>query len=234
MKKIILLLAVLSIMMVMNSCQKAEEVTVTKYFQAMLHNDRDTMATMAEEPKRIEYKSYEITSIDQPVTKELELPALLKKSEEMDKMKKEEGAKFLEKSEALQDAQDELEDARGAKKTELTNTIATLKAEVEVETQKVKNLQLDINKLKKAIEREKALITLSTGIRDNLEMFTGQTTTVKVTTRVTLMNDEVKTYIFLLRKDTLKLENKQQVGRWIIIKLMTEDEYQKAVAQKEL
>lgn len=234
MKKIILLLAVLSIMVVMNSCQKAEEVTVTKYFQAMLHNDRDTMATMAEEPKRLEYKSYEIISIDQPAVKDLELPALLKKSEDMEKMKKEQLTKCMEKSEALQDAQDELDEARGGRKNELNNTIARLKPEVEVETQKLKNLQLDINKIKKAIEREKALITLSTGMRDNLEMFTGQTATVKVTTRVTLTNNEVKTYIFLLRKDTLKLESKQQAGRWIIVKLMTEDEYQKAVAQKEL
>ncbi|MCU0287732.1 MAG: hypothetical protein MUF15_15235 [Acidobacteria bacterium] len=231
MSKIILLLAVLSIMVVMNSCQKAEEVTVTKYFQAMEHNDRDTMATMANEPKRIEFKSYEITAIDQPQTKELELPALLKKAEDMEKVKKEQGAKFVEKSEALQDAQDELED-RG-RRADLVNKIETLKAEVAAETQKVKDIQLDINKLKKAIEREKALITLSTAMSENLEMFSGESIYTKVTTRVTLPNSSVKTYVFLLRKDTLKLESRQQNGRWVIVRLMDEDEYQKSLSQKE-
>lgn len=230
MRKIVLLLAVLSIIVVMSSCQKAEEVTVEKYFQAMAHNDRDTMATMANEPKRIDYKSYEILSIDQPVTKELELPALIKKSEEMEKTKKEQGAKFLEKSEALQDAQDALDE--GGRRGDLANTVARLKAEVDVETQKVKDLQLDINKVKKAIEQEKALITLSTAVSDNLEMFAGESTTVKVTTRVTLQNNAVKNYIFLLRKDSLKLEGKQQNGRWVIVKLMDEDEYQKSLTQK--
>lgn len=233
MRKILLLMAVLSIMMVMSSCQKAEEVTVTKYFEAMLHNDRDTMATMADEPKRLEYKSYEIVSIDEPTTKELELPALLKKSEDMEKMKKEQGAKFVEKSEALEDAKAELDDARGGKRSELMNTIAKLEPEVAAETQKVKDIQLDINKVKKAIEHEKALITLSTGMRENLEMFTGETTSAKITTRVTLQDNQVKTYIFLLRKDTLKLEEKQQIGRWIIVKLMAEDEYQKSLTGKE-
>ncbi|HLP58216.1 MAG TPA: hypothetical protein VK186_05265 [Candidatus Deferrimicrobium sp.] len=231
MRKIILLLAVLSIMVVMNSCQRAEEVTVTKYFQAMEHNDRDTMSTMANEPKRIEFKSYEILSIDQPVTKELELPKLLKKAEDMEKTKKEQGIKFLEKSEALQDAQDQLDE--GGRRGDLVNTIERLKAEVAVETQKVKDLQQDINKIKKAIEREKALITLSTAMTENLEMFTGESAQVKVTTRVKLQNNDVKNYIFLLRKDTLKLEGKVQNGRWIIIKLMDEDEYQKSLTQKE-
>jgi hypothetical protein len=189
------------------------------------------MATMANEPKRIEFKSYEITAIDQPQTKELELPALLKKAEDMEKVKKEQGAKFVEKSEALQDAQDELED-RG-RRADLVNKIETLKAEVAAETQKVKDIQLDINKLKKAIEREKALITLSTAMSENLEMFSGESIYTKVTTRVTLPNSSVKTYVFLLRKDTLKLESRQQNGRWVIVRLMDEDEYQKSLSQKE-
>jgi hypothetical protein len=233
MRKSILLLAVLSLLVVMSSCQKAEEVTVTKYFQAMEHNDRDTMAAMAYEPKDIEFKSYEILSIDQPVTKELELPILQKKLADTEKGKKDQVSKAIEKEEALSEAKDELDEVRGGRRAELQNKVDKLQAESDVETQKVRTMQLDINKLKKAIDSEKALITLSTAMRDNLEMFTGETASIKVTTKVTLQNNEVKKYIFLLRKDTLLLEGKKQMGRLVIIKLMTEEEYENSLKQKD-
>lgn len=233
MRKSILLLAVLSLLVVMSACQKSEEVTVTKYFQAMEHNDRDTMAAMALEPKDIEYKSYEILSIDKPVTKELELPVLLKKLADTEKGKKDQVTKAIDKEEALSEAKDELEETRGGRKSELQSRIEKLQAESDAETQKVRTMQLDINKLKKAIDREKALITLSTAMRDNLEMFTGETAAIKVTTKVTLQNNEVKNYIFLLRKDTLQLEGKKQMGRLVIIKLMTAEEYEKSLKQKD-
>ncbi len=233
MRKSILLLAVLSLLVVMSSCQKAEDVTVTQYFQAMEHNDRDTMSAMAYEPKDIEFKSYEILSIDQPVTTELELPVLLKKLADTEKGKKEQVTKAIEKEETLSEAKDELDEARGGRRAELQNKVDKLQAESDVETQKVRTMQLDINKLKKAIDSEKALITLSTAMRDNLEMFTGETASIKVTTKVTMQNNEVKKYIFLLRKDTLQLEGKKQMGRLVIIKLMTEEEYENSLKQKD-
>lgn len=233
MRKSILLLAVLSLLVVMSSCQKAEDVTVTQYFQAMEHNDRDTMSAMAYEPKDIEFKSYEILSIDQPVTTELELPVLLKKLADTEKGKKEQVTKAIEKEETLSEAKDELDEARGGRRAELQNKVDKLQAESDVETQKVRTMQLDINKLKKAIDSEKALITLSTAMRDNLEMFTGETASIKVTTKVTMQNNEVKKYIFLLRKDTLQLEGKKQMGRLVIVKLMTEEEYENSLKQKD-
>ena len=60
MKKVILLLAVLGLIVVMSSCQKAEEVTVSKYFGAMQANDKATMGTMAYEPRDVEFKDFEI------------------------------------------------------------------------------------------------------------------------------------------------------------------------------
>jgi hypothetical protein len=168
------------------------------------------------------------------VTKELELPVLLKKLADTEKGKKEQVTKAMDKAEGLQDAQDELDETRGGgKKAELQNKIATLQAESDAETQKVRIMQLEINGLKKAIDREKALITLSTAMSDNLEMFAGETASIKVTAKVTLMNNEVKNYIFLLRKDTLILEGKKQMGRLIIIKLMTADEFEKSLKQKD-
>ena len=197
MKKIILVLAVLGLIMVMSSCQKAEEVTVSKYFQAMQHNDKDTMSTMASEPKDVEYKDFEILSIEEPVIEPLALQALLKKVVDLEKGKKDQVNMVIEKDDELAEVEDELEDTRrGSKRAELKKQIEELKAQAEEEKQKVKTMQLEINHLNKAIEREKALITLSTNVRDNLEMFSGETHTIKATVKVTLENDEVQNYIF--------------------------------------
>jgi len=234
MKKIILLLAVLGFIVVMSSCQKAEEVTVSKYFQAMQHNDKDTMATMSFEPRDIEYKAFEILSIEEPVVEELQLPILLKKSADMEKRKKDQVLLAVEKDDELAEAEDELDDTRRkSKRDELEKKIEELKTQAEEEKQKVKTMQLEINQLDKTIEREKALITLSTGMREGLEMFSGETHLSKVTVKITLENDEVQNYVFLLRKDVLKLQDKQSNGRLIILKLMSEEDYKKEMQAKE-
>lgn len=234
MKKLILLLAVMGLIVVMSSCQKAEEVTVSKYFQAMQHNDKDTMATMSFEPRDVEYKAFEILSIEEPVVGELQLPKLLKKAADLEKGRKDQVLLAVEKDDELAEAEDELEETRRrSKRDELEKKIEELQTQAEEEKQKVKTMQLEINQLDKAIEREKALITLSTGMRDNLEMFSGETHLCKVTVKVTLENDEVQNYIFLLRKDVLKLQDKQTNGRLVILKLMSEEDYEKEMQAKE-
>ncbi len=234
MKKIILLMALLSVIMLMTSCQKAEEVIVSKYFQAMAVNDRDTMATMAYEPRDVEYKAFEVLSIDEPVTNPLELPALIKKLAELERKRGEQVNKVMNMTDERDDLEYEMEETRrSSRKAELKKKIEELNVQVEEETEKVKSLQLDINQAKKEIDREKELITLSTGFRENLEMFSGNTLTNKVTVKVTLENDEVQNYIFLLRMDTLKLEEKEQPGRLIVVKFMTTEEYEKELKEKE-
>lgn len=234
MKKIILLLAVLGLIVVMSSCQKAEEVTVSKYFQAMQHNDKDTMATMSYEPKDVEYKAFEILSIEEPVISELALPGLLKKAADLEKGKRDQVLLAVGKDDELADAEDELDETRRrSKRAELQTKIEELQAQAEEEKQKVKTMQLEINQVNKEIEREKALIALSTSVRDNLEMFSGETHTYKVTAKVTLENDEVQNYIFLLRKDVLKLEDRQTNGRLVIVKIMSEEEMQEEMQAKE-
>ena len=207
MRKIILLLALLSVIVFITSCQKAEEVTVEKYFQAIAHKDTDTMSTLSYVPKRVEYKAFEVLSIDEPVTKPLELPVLRKKLAEFEREKAALVAAVVEKTEEYEDLDFELEETRrSSKKAELRKKIKELKAEVEEETLKVKNSQLNIGKTKKEIDREEALIALSTGFKENLGMFTGE---------------------------TLKLEDKERPGRLIIVKFMTVDEYEKALIEKD-
>lgn len=48
MKKTILLLAMFGVMIFMTACQKGEEATISKYFEAMKMNDTDTLASMAD------------------------------------------------------------------------------------------------------------------------------------------------------------------------------------------
>jgi ABC-type lipoprotein release transport system permease subunit len=233
MRKTILLLALLSVIVFMTSCQKAEEVTVTKYLQAMAHNDKTTMATMAFKPVDIEYKSYEVLSIEEPVVGELQLPVLTKNLADTDKKRKEQVMRVMDMSTEMDDAEYELEETRRrSKRAELQKKIDELKEVVEEETQKVKSLQLEINKTKKAIEEEKALIILSTGMRENLEMFTGETLHTKVTVKITPETGEPKDYIFWLRKDILKLEGREQEGRLIVEKLMTAEDFDKTEQEK--
>jgi len=66
MKKYLLVIALISLILVMTSCKKQEEVTISKYFQAMLHGEKgdiNTMSAMALEPVYIQYESYKIISV---------------------------------------------------------------------------------------------------------------------------------------------------------------------------
>ena len=234
MRKVILLLAVLSLIVFMSSCQKREEVTVTKYFQAMQANDRDTMSSMAYEPKDIVFKSYEILSIDEPVVEELGLAGLLKKKAELEKQQRDLGNDYLDKADELAEAEYDLEETRrSSTRAQLKKKIDELNTEVETLKESIKTLQKEINENKNAINREKDLITMNTGMRDNLEMFSGETSITKVTVKVTLENDEVNDYIFILREDTLKLQDRQTKGRLIIVTLMTADEYEQSMKAPE-
>jgi len=193
------------------------------------------MAAMALEPRDLEFKTYEFLTISEPTTIEIQLQTLIAKHAELEKAKREQVTKVMDMRDALDELEEEMEDTRRrSRKAELKQQIEVVTEEYDAETQKVKEIQLKINKAKKMIEREKALITLSTGMTDNLEMFQGETTTSTLTAKVTLEpSNDVENYVFLLRKDTLKLEGREQKGRLIIIKLYSEEEYQESLKVKE-
>ncbi|MCP5106271.1 MAG: hypothetical protein GY950_22990, partial [bacterium] len=173
-------------------------------------------------------------SIEEPVPQELQLTALIKAHGELEKKKKDLGLLYIDKGDILAEKEDELEETRrSSKRNQLKKEIEETKTEVaDLETQ-IRSLQVEINGAKKAVEREKALISQSTNMTEGLEMFSGETVNTKVTAKVTLKNDEVKNYIFLLRKDTLTLGDRQTVGRIIVIKLMAVEDFEKAMKEKE-
>ncbi len=233
MKKIILLLALFSVIFTLTSCQKAEEITVSKYFQAMQTNDKDTMAAMAVEPKDIEFKSYKLTVTEEPNLTPLALPKLQKELEDLRKAKQEQVNIALDKRDQMEDAEFEAgETRRRTKKDELDKRIAELQAELDQEEQKVKDIQAHINQLTQQIKQEKNMITMSTGINQNFELYTGETSWTKALAAVTLTDNETKNYVFLLRKDLLKLEDRAiPAGRLIITKIEAEEDFQKQVQQ---
>ncbi|NIM11650.1 MAG: hypothetical protein GTO45_06120, partial [Candidatus Aminicenantes bacterium] len=164
MKKTILLLALFSLIVVLTSCKKAEEITITKYFQAMQHNDKDTMAAMAVEPKAIKFKSFKVVSVDEPVEKGLELPAMEQKLKEIDKQKKEQFNVALDKSDVVEELKDELaETRRRARRAELQKQLETAQAEADKERDNYIALNNWLIQMRKDIDTEKNVIFKSTG-----------------------------------------------------------------------
>jgi len=225
MKKTILLLALFSVIVGLTSCQKAQEVTVTKYFQAMQHDDKDTMAAMAVEPKALKFKKFEITLVEEPVIKELELVAFQKKLKELEAKKQTQLNVALDKNDEVEELRDEkLETRRRSKKAELDKKIEEAEALAKAEKDKFLELSKEVDGMKKRIELEKQMITTSTGIEKGLESMTGETHETKVVVKVTQVNDEVKEYIFLLRKNVIQLPERAINGRQVIVKITTEQE----------
>jgi uncharacterized coiled-coil protein SlyX len=228
MKKTIFLLALFSVIVLLTSCQKGEEITVTKYFQAMQTNDKETMASMAVEPKDIEFKSFKITSSSEPAITPLALPDLEKKMQALVQSRRDQVNATLDKKDQLDEAQFELEETRRrTKKIELEKKIEELEAGVAEEEQKVKNIQAKINKLTQQIKAEKRIIAMSSGVDKNYELYVGETHTSKVIANVTLANGEVKDYVFLLRKDIMKIEDRALPGRLIVTKIATVEDFDK-------
>jgi hypothetical protein len=234
MKKTILLLALFSLIVVLTSCKKAEEITITKYFQAMQHNDKDTMSAMAVEPKAIKFKSFKVASVDEPMLKELELSAMEQKIKAIERQKKDQFNAALDKNDVVEELKDELaETRRRARRAELQKQLETAEGEANEERSKYIALNNRLLQMKKNIETEKSLIESSTGIDKNFELYTGETHIHKVTVSVTLANDEVKDYIFVLRRNLLKLEDRPINGRMIIIKIATPEEYEQELKEQE-
>ncbi len=227
MKKSILLVALFGILIMLTSCAKPGEVTVSKYFQAMKLDDKDTMASMAIEPKDVEYKSFEIVSLDEPKVETFALPALLEERNKLEEERKALALKAEDASDDVEDLKDEMaETRRSSRKRELEKEIEEAEKKFDEIKEQYKGLLQKVNDVKKKIEREEALIKMSTGWTENLEMFQGETHLQKVDVKVNLLNGETKDYVFLLRHNVLRLEDKVRKGRLIITRIDTKEDYE--------
>ena len=227
-------MAVFCSIIIFTSCSQPGEVTVTKYFQAMKMNDKDTMGSMAIQPKDLEFKSYEIVTIAEPVEKDLELPILEERMKKLAAKKAKQGNNAMDASDNLEDLKYDLEIARGARtKANLKKQIEEAETAFEAEKEKYNQITLRVAALEKKISRERDLIKMSTGRTDTLSLFTGKSYYLKVDVKVTLENGDVNDYVYLLRRTDLTLQDKTIGGRLIIIKIRTAADYEKEVQAEE-
>ncbi|MCX6554174.1 MAG: hypothetical protein NTZ12_04040 [Candidatus Aminicenantes bacterium] len=228
MKKIFVLAALMMLIMITTSCQKPEEITLSKYFQAMKAKDRDTMASMAAEPMALEFKSWKLVSSEDPVSEDLILQQLMTSLAEIKTKKDKQIGVVKDKKDALDLLKTKLGETRGSRqKAELKKQIDAGEQDVLAETQNYKQAQMDYTQMKEQVEVEKKMVTMSTSIDQNQELMTGKAITVKSIVRITTANGD-KDYVFLLRKYNLinPLTNKVSPNRFIILRIQPKEDYE--------
>ena len=228
MKKILVLTALMLLIMITTSCQKPEEITLSKYFQAMKAKDRDTMAAMAAEPMAMEFKSWELASTEAPVTEDLILPQLITALADAKTKKDKQISLVKDKKDALDLLKTKLGETRGGRqKAELQKQIDIADQEVLTETQNYKQAQVEYAQMKTQVEVEKKMITMSTSIEQNQELMTGKAVTVKSIVKITSASG-AKEYVFLMRKYELinPLTNKVSPNRFIILRIQPKEDYE--------
>jgi hypothetical protein len=228
MKKVLVLVALMILIMITTSCQKPEEITLSKYFQAMKAKDRDTMAAMAAEPMAMEFKSWELVSSEAPVTEDLILQQLLSGQVDIKAKKDKQIGLVKDKKDALDLLKTKLGETRGSRqKAEVQKQIDAAEKEVAVETQNYKQAQVDYAQMKNQVEVEKKMITMSTSIDQNQELMTGKAVTIKAIIKITTASGD-KDFVFLLRKYELinPLTNKVSPNRFIILKIQPKEDFE--------
>jgi hypothetical protein len=227
MKKTLLLVALMILIVITTSCQKPEEITLSKYFQAMKAKDRDTMAAMAAEPMALEFKSWKLISSEEPVSEDLILQQLLTGLADLKAKKDKQIGLVKDKKDALDVLKTKLGETRGGRqKTELQKQIDAGEQEVALETQNYKQAQVDYTQMKNQVEVEKKMVTMSTSIEQNQELMTGKAITVKAIVKIATAGGD-KDYVFLLRKYDLinPLTNKVSPNRFIILKIQPKEDF---------
>jgi hypothetical protein len=225
MKKVLLLVALLFLILITTSCQKPEEITLSKYFQAMKAKDRDTMAAMAAEPFAVEFKSWELISSEAPVSEEFGLPKMIQNLADVKKQKDNQLLLVKDKKDALDQLKTQLGETRGGKKAEIQKQIAAMELESETETANYKRDQANYTQVKSQVENEKKMIALSTNIEQNQDLLAGKTVTTKTIVKIDGAGG-VKEYLFTLRKYELinPVTNKVSSNRYIILKIQPKEE----------
>jgi len=225
MKKVFVLVALMFLILITASCQKPEEITISKYFQAMKAKDRDTMAAMAAEPVAMEFKSWELVSSEEPKSDDIILPQLIKELGDVKKKKDDQILLVKDKKDALDQLKTKLSETRGGRqKADLQKQITAMEAEVETETANYKRDQANYSQMKTQVENEKKNVTLSTNIEQNQELFAGKMLTTKSIVKITGPTGD-KNYVFLLRKYELvnPVTNKVFSNRYIILKIQAQE-----------
>ncbi len=224
MKKVLFAVALMVLLLFTVSCQKPEQITISKYFQAMKAKDRDTMGAMAGEPFAIEFKSWKLIASDEPTTEDMPLSVLIKQMDELKKAKEEKIRQIQDLKDNSDTLKTTLSETRGSKKKTVQAQLDAVEKSIAEETNKFKELQMNQGALKAAVEYEKKLITMSTGINQNQDAYSGKVQSYKSTVRIVTAGGE-RDYYFLMRKYELLNPNtgKPLISRLVIDKAVPKE-----------
>ncbi len=227
MKKVFLLVLLSILVFVLTSCQKPEDATLSRYFSAMSHNDRDTMSAMAAEPIAIEFNSWKLVEVKNTYIEDAPLPGLMEKMEELKKQKQDQLMAVRDKKDLIFDLElKEKETRNRAQKQKIQADIEEANERLLAEEDKFRQIQSDENALKRRIDFEKRMVTLSASIDSNQELFKGEVHTSEVLVRITSDAGE-REYIITLKKHMLHnpVTDRITPSRFVIFKIQTLEEY---------
>jgi len=207
-------------------CQSTEEVTLQKYFQAVKHNDRDTMASMAAEPIQIVYKSWKVLNVEPVASEPLPLVKLLEMKDQMKKQRDEELQVVQQKKESQILLEQKIADTKNRReKAELEKELPKAKEELDKAMASFRKVLTQYQNIEKEIKMEKKIFSLSTGIpQEQAENFTnGSIETSVANVQVTTPDNQTKLYKIYLRKYIIEAVGAgKRSGRLVIIKFETE------------
>jgi len=207
MKRVVLFAVLTAFIFFFSSCSKPEEIVISKYFKAMSYKDINTLAGMAIEPVQLEFKTWKTVSVDPVVKAEYGLPKMLEKFEQLKKDFEAQKDVYRGKRFDLEDLKLQLEEARGKKKTEIQEKVNAAQVQHDEEQKKMEALFKQQNDIKTDIETEKRLITLSTDIAQDLEIYSGEVLSTNITVKVTSKEGNTKEYVFSMKR--YQLQNPQ-------------------------
>ncbi|MCI4446165.1 MAG: hypothetical protein JHC32_09090 [Candidatus Aminicenantes bacterium] len=205
------------------ACTSAPETTLlNKYFNAVAMNDNQTMAAMAVEPLAIEAINYQVVSTSPEKVEPAILPELNKKEAEAKKKMDDHVGPVVEAKDALDAAQDELDNARTAgARAALKKKVADLQAKYDSEYNAHKELQRLYSEAKEAAAKEEEITLFSLGVKNlpTVRDMKGEVHSKNVVISVKTKAGAVKKYNVIFKRYMLKDEaGKPYNGRWIIVR----------------
>jgi len=183
-KKNPILIAAIFLAMITTSCRKPEETVISKYFQAMKSNDKDTLYSIAADPVFFEFKSWKLISSDEEMVEGVIIPALIARNNKLAKEKTHQ----LDLREAYSSIGGDLEE----KDDPIIQMSSALLSQIEAEMQS----------LNEEIKLHEKLIPLSLGLKSSdPETYSGsgKCYTFDAIVKVIEVNEE-KEYLFRLRR----------------------------------
>lgn len=227
MKKVFLLVLLSILVFVLTSCQKPEDATLSRYFSAMSHNDRDTMSAMAAEPVSLEFNSWKLVEVKNTYVEDAPLPGLIEQMEELKKTKQDQLLVVRDKKDLIFDLElKEKETRNRAQKQKIQAEIEEANEMLLAEEDKFRQIQSEENALKRRIDFEKRMVTLSASIDNNQELFKGEVHTSEVLVRITSDAGE-RDYVITLKKHMLHnpVTDRITPSRFVIFKIQTLEEF---------